>query len=230
MIVKTLKHWVCGLGTSTSPVQFNVLPFAIHYNILATCRMATSPAADLYEPSPRFWHSAITVKDKIYVRGGWTQNFETESEKKKLSSTLEEFDPRKEIWSQLRLEGIPHPGLLEAACTSTGDNIFTYGGHIIHYSEDVLSRLDLNSLTFSSDRISLGPMKKAGFGLVSFGGGKLALFGGCGIPILGYVPQPGSEFIKDNSHPDGRGFTNEFHILDTSKPKSMYTVYDYIQT
>ena len=214
-------------------------------------------AAVLYEPSPRFWHSAVAVKEKVYVRGGWTEKFEDEYEKKELASTIEEFDPHNETWRNLRVEGDPHGGLLEASCASFGGSVFTYGGHIVQrYCENV-SKMDLVSQATPSNlpqvkdqacetKMNLGldpfrsslqktssasesqqlPMKKSGFGLVAIGGGRLAMFGGCGIPMnlqQKSVSDPQSKFIKDSSHSDGRGFTNEFHVLDINKTEGTRT-------
>ena len=54
------------------------------------------------EPHPRFWHSAVSVQGKIYVRGGSTPQFDTDECKKELTTTIEEYDPINQVWYQLK--------------------------------------------------------------------------------------------------------------------------------
>ena len=55
-------------------------------------------------------------------------------------------------------------------------------------------------------------MAKTGYGLASFQGGKVGLFGGYGIPTG--PTQPGPTFTRNTAASDGAGCTNEFHLFD----------------
>ena len=68
-------------------------------------------------------------------------------------------------------------------------------------------------------------MRKAGCGMVSFLQDKLAMFGGYGIPIG--TTQPGAIFTKNTDFKDGRGWSNELHVLTIIEGKwGLYYVYD----
>ncbi len=53
------------------------------------------------------------------------------------------------------------------------------------------------------------PIEKRGCGLVRVDKRTLSFFGGLGIGLT----QPGSTFTRDTRYTDGRGWTNEFHLL-----------------
>ena len=50
------------------------------------------------------------------------------AEKEKLQSLVEVLDPLTETWTQKTTEGDIPPGMYHGACTSTGQDLFTFGG------------------------------------------------------------------------------------------------------
>lgn len=188
------------------------------------------PPPQLYEPSPRFKHmKCATSRGEIFMWGGQTSECYSDDGRMKISSVVDHFDPYKEEWSQqLTTEGTPHPGFSDAAFCSFGDNLFMYGGvsdaDVTVSSEcvsGVLSCLNTKTLNWTTlgcaETESSRPMKKTGSGLVNFGYDKLAVIGGYGFPT-GPV-QPGSSFVRNPRFDDGRGYTDEFHIMDMSQGK-----------
>ena len=171
----------------------------------------------LYEPVARLKHAAFPVEGRVYVRGGRTADFVlgSEDEKTKLATFIEQFDPHLEVWRQLNTSGTPHPGLSVACCTSFGEHVYIYGGFSGKGYEGVLSCLNVNTLTWSllCPETDGGPMKKCGSGMFMFKyGDKVAVIGGYGIPTG--PTQPGATFTRDTKCMDGRGWSNEFHVLD----------------
>ena len=117
-------------------------------------------------------------------------------------------------WRQLNTAGTPHPGLSSAACVSDGvENVFTYGGSSGKRPEGVLSRLNLETLTWSqlSPETAGGPMRKTGCGLIIVQD-KLVLIGGYGDPTGPIQPQ-----VRDTRYTDGRGWSNEIHEFNMSQ-------------
>ena len=173
---------------------------------------------EVYEPAGRFWHASFSLNNRLYVWGGRTVDFEngSEADKIKLKSCIEQFNPDLEVWRQLNTAGTPHPGLLSAACVSDGENIFTYGGSSGKRFEGVLSRLNLETLTWSqlSPETAGGPMRKDGCGLIIVQD-KLVLIGGYGIPTGPIQPQ--ATFVRNTKFTDGRGWSNEIHEFNTSQ-------------
>ena len=171
----------------------------------------------LKEPAARFYHAAISVKGRVYVRGGWTADYDSGSEDKKikLANCIEQFDPHLEVWRQLDTTGTPHPGLAAFVCTSFGEHVYMYGGFSGKRLEGVLSYLNVKTITWSllCHETDGGPMKKYGSGMVMFKyGDKVAVIGGYGIPTG--PTQPGATFTRDTMFTDGRGWSNEFHVFD----------------
>ena len=173
---------------------------------------------EVYEPTARFLHASFSLNNRVYVWGGLTVDFETgsEADKIKLGSCIEQFNSDLEVWRQLNTAGTPHPGLLYAACVSDGENVFTYGGISGERLEGVLSRLNLETLTWSqlSPETAGGPMRKAGCGLIIVQD-KLVLIGGCGIPTGPIQPQ--ATFVRDCRYADVRGWSNEIHEFNMSQ-------------
>ena len=168
----------------------------------------------VYEPSARFLHSAFSIDRRVYVWGGRTDDLESGSEdgKLELANSIEQFDPPfLEVWRQLNTVGTPHPGLDGAACVSFGENVYMYGGFNGGRYSDVLSRLNVKSLTWSllrgPDEVAGGPMRKVDCGIVMFHEDKLVVIGGYGYPTG--PAQAGSTFIMDTR----KGWTNEFHVF-----------------
>ena len=83
----------------------------------------------------------------------------------------------------------------------------------------VLSCLNTKTLTWLPPCVKTEsgeqPMKKTGCGLVHFGLDKLAVIGGYGFPTG--PTQSGSSFKRSFRHGDGRGYSNEFHVLNISQ-------------
>ena len=177
-------------------------------------------ASKLYEPSARILQTSFSVEGRVYVWGGASQDAVPGSKDDitKLASSIEQFDPYLEVWTQLNTAGTPHPGLMSPACASYGEHMYMYGGANNKF-EGVFSCLNVKTLTWS--QLSLaggtagGPMRKVGCGIVHFHHDKLAVIGGYGIPTS--PTQPGSSFIRDTGHTDGRGWTNEIHVFDISQ-------------
>ena len=174
----------------------------------------------LNEPAARFYHAAISVKGRVYVRGGWTADYDSGSEDKKikLATCVEQFDPYLEVWRQLNTTETPHPGLEVYGCTSFGEHAYMYGGISRDRYEGVLSCLNVKTLTWSliCPETGGGPMKKCGSGMVMFKyGEKVAVIGGYGYPTG--PTQPGATFTRDTMFTDGRGWSNEFYVFDISQ-------------
>ena len=170
----------------------------------------------LYEPAARERHASFSVKGKVYVWGGVTEDSLKDD---KLASSVEQFDPYLEVWSRA---GPPHTVVDGSAITSFGERTYMYG-------KDVLSCLDLSTLTWSQlcpGGTAGGPMRKTACGMVHFHHDRLAVIGGFGYPT-GPI-QPGSSFIRDARFTDGRGWTNEIHIFDISQGKRIGISYIYI--
>ncbi|KAM9752849.1 kelch repeat and BTB domain-containing protein 12-like isoform 1-T1 [Menidia menidia] len=51
-------------------------------------------------PLPLACHSAVSLKEHIYVLGGWTPQFQPDDEPDKLSNRLFQFDPGKDRWTE----------------------------------------------------------------------------------------------------------------------------------
>ena len=182
--------------------------------------------SDLYEPSSRFWHVATSVSDgptsQVIVWGGETPEFySNDASRIQFASVVEQFDTHSEVWHQRHTLGSPHAGLSAAACTSSGNYLFVYGGccddTYVNIS-GVLSCLDTKTLTWSQlcpAGTTGEPMRKTTCGMIYFYHNKLAVIGGYGLPSG--PTQPGSTFIRNTGFTDGRGWTNEIHVFDLSQ-------------
>ena len=170
-----------------------------------------------HEPRPRFWHSAVSVGGKVYVRGGSTPKFDTDEGKRELAATIEEFDPIHQVWRQLTTSGTLHPGLSAVACTTNGDLLYAYGGFDGRDLHCVLSQLNMKTLVWTRlcAGTADGPMRKDASGMVHFDDNKLALIGGYADPN-GPIQQ-GSTFVLNEALNDGSGWTNEFHTFDIER-------------
>ena len=181
------------------------------------CPNVNMASKELYEPATRVDHISFVAEEKVYLWSGLTQDG-SEDGGIKLATCIEQFDPYLEVWSQVNTAGTPHPGLEAAACASSGEHVYMYGGFKGRYN-GVLSCLDLKSLAWSQlsaeGGTAGGPMRKTYCGMVHFHHDKLAVIGGHGFPTG--PTQLGSTFIVDTDEPDGRGWTNEVHVFDLSQ-------------
>ena len=177
--------------------------------------MAAKADARLYEPSPRAAHNDCSIGDNIYVGFGRTGDSSTAAERE-LSRQLEVYDCYSKTWVQRKTTGTPPPGLLNGACTSINNKLYTYGGYVGGDSPftGTLSQLDTSTMEWKLLTSDIGPMKKQGARMIAVNGEQLAVLGGVGIPTS--PTQPGSSFVRDSSRSDGRGWTNEFHIFNIS--------------
>ena len=174
--------------------------------------------AGLYEAKPRHFHCAASsgVGGRCFVFAGRT----AENTKEELSSQVEVFDVYLERWTSLKTTGSPPEGLCGGGgcCVSSSGDLLVYGGwdgSNFRGGLYKLSSLKWSQLSVESD--ANGPMKKRGCGLVCFMKNKVAVIGGYGLPHG--PPQPGSTFMKNKAFTDGRGWTNEIHILDFNECK-----------
>ena len=167
-----------------------------------------------YEPQARLYHQAASVNGKVYLWGGVRDNF------CKRATAIEVFDMSVEEWNQTATGGRPHPGMCGGACASCDKFLYAYGGFDGKNDRGVLSKLDVEQLMWTrlcpEDAIAR-PMKKWECGMVIYHGCKAALFGGYGVP--GEDIQPGSQFFVDDNKSEKIGWTNEFHVTDTSVGK-----------
>lgn len=170
--------------------------------------------ADESEPTPRFWHHAVLHGGQVYIRGGRTPNFK--SERTWLSTTLENFDPTKEVWYPVDTDGTPHPGLTQAACVCVCDTVYMYGS-----DRKVLSQLNMKTFVWSQLWVTTEtdtgdtPMIKDACGMVCFMDDHLAVFGGYACPS-GPL-QPGSTFTQNPYGGGEDGWTNECHLFSINK-------------
>ena len=174
--------------------------------------MAAKADARLYEPSPRVAHYDCSISDNIYVWFGLMEDSSTTA-RSELSRQVEVYDCYSKTWVQRKTTGTPPPGLVDGACTSISNKLYTYGGGGSPYS-GTLSQLDTSTMEWKLLTSDIGPMKKRGAGMITVNDEQLAVLGGYGIPTSPI--QPGSSFVRDSSRSDGSGYTNEFHIFNIS--------------
>ena len=170
-----------------------------------------------YEPKARCAHVTGAVNGQCFVFAGRTVDFE--KTKEQLPFTVEVFDQHHEDWKTFETTGSPPRGLFGCmSCVSPSGHLYVYGGH--NRSQFCGGLYKLSSLKW--DRISAesdpdGPMKKCDGGMVYPKKNKIAIVGGHGSPNGPF--QPGSLFVRDKRHTDGRGWTNEIHICDIEESK-----------
>ncbi len=169
-----------------------------------------------YEPLPRMAPFTASIGGKLYMWGGITQDW-SELGRRRLRSVVEVFDPYIEVWSQQPTTGTPPPlGLFAGACGVIADCIYICCGHDGSSPHNSLHELCVTTWKWTGIGIrnpSEGPMRKTGCQMVVYEG-KLVLFGGFGIPTHhGDHMPPGASFSKCTRFTDGRGWTNELHIV-----------------
>ena len=182
---------------------------------MASILSSLSGQTKLYEPSPRFGHGAAAVGGRYYLWGGRVQDFSASGRRRrKLTSTVDIFDPYLETWEEHHTTGVPPPGLYLGACTSLLDSLYWFGGYDASSFYNSFHRLDTTTLEWRELQPlnqADGPMRKSGCGMVSFLQDQLAVFGGHGIPIG--PTQPGATFTKGTNTTDGSGWSNELHVF-----------------
>ena len=196
-----------------------VLKVKVQYTIILYPNVAVvgfirKPSIERYEPQARIYHQAASVNGKVYMWGGTIYYPAT---------TIEVFDVSVEEWSQTGTGGRPHPGICGVACVSCDKFLYAYGGFDGKNDRGVLSKLDVERLTWTRvcpEGVTSCPMKKWECGMVIYQRCKAALFGGYGVPVEDV--QPGSRFFVDDNQPIRMGWTNEFHVIDTSMGKNYY--------
>ena len=146
--------------------------------------------------------------------GGSTEDFCTSRGKKIVS--IESFDPYLETWTRKTTKGDPPPWHYYGACTSSGHIIYLYGGidGLSYYGSLYGFNTRTSSWRVLAPHSADSPMKKYFCGMVMWGE-KCVLFGGYGIPSG--PTQSGADFVRDNRHTDGCGWTNEMHTFDLKK-------------
>lgn len=186
------------------------------------------------DPSSRFWHTAQLIQGKVYIRGGCTGEFGDEKSRNVLANTVEAFDVNDRKWGKVDTKGDPHPGLTAVASASSGKYIYSFGGNDLNRLNGVLSKLDLETLTWSqlSPETAEGPMRKDASGMVCIGEGEIAVVCGYVEPRDPTKKNGGSSdiysrFLKRKevieSANDEGGWTNEIHIFDINKSKRLLT-------
>ena len=173
----------------------------------------------LYQPSPRFYHRAAQVRHKTYLWGGMTADFFTTG-KKTLPFEIEAFDTFRETWTKKMLTGVPPPGLCSGGFAFVAETLYYFGGSDDHSFSSSLHRLNTETLEWrelQSKNPADQPMPKSNHGIVTYddktvGVTSIAVLAGYGKPVTPI--QPGSTFIQNTNFTDGRGWTNEFHLLN----------------
>ena len=190
---------------------------------MASILSSLSGRTKFCEPAPRFLHGAAAIGGRCYLWGGHVQDL-SKSGRRKLTSTIETFDPYLETWEKHPTTGVSPPGLYYEACTSLLDSLYWFGGYDGSSYYNSLHKLDTTTLEWRELQPlnkADGPMRKVGCGMVSFHQDKLAVFGGYGFPTG--PTQPGAIFIKDTDYTDGSGWSNELHVFDITE--GMWALY-----
>ena len=167
--------------------------------------MSDRSPSQFWEPEPRYGTCCGVVKHSVYLWGG------------KLNSTT--FAPTDEVsvfnvdvlkWATVPVAGVRPAGVFRAATASIGHFVFSFGG----YTKDGFSNelLELNTSNCTFARVSIinaaeGPMRKHSCGMIAVSAETLVVVGGYGKP--GAALPRGFVRFKD-----GRGWTNEIHLLN----------------
>lgn len=189
-----------------------------------------------YEPLPRTSHYAAAIDEQVFVVSGLTQHLS--NRKDALPCLVEIYDPQFGEWSQRSTTWVGEPpltetfGLYNGACTSIGEDFYTYGGYLASAElSDTLSKLDTKTMKWShvnrpknAHSQYCRPMKKRGCSMVGIGDRKLALFGGYALKSSN-VTNEFFEFQADGISP--YGWTNEIHIFDIKKSTQDRYSYNY---
>ena len=164
-------------------------------------------ASSVYQPSPRFFHSAVQVQEQSYLLGGRTQVSSR-------SEVVNIFDSYVEIWKERSTTGVPPHGLYNGASTVLCEDLYYFGGNDGTRLHNTLHKLQTGTLEWqeiAQRNPAGGLLPKSGCGVVAYEQ-QLAVIGGfCRTPT-GPL-QSGAEFIKSQTYPE-YGYTNEFHLFN----------------
>ena len=189
---------------------------------LIICISDMMAAGDI-EPSARSSCFCCTVEGKTYLWGGSNRDLlEEKTSLEEFAASVYTFDPYLETWATLTPGGSPPSGIHSGACACAGHHMYTYGGWDTSAGgrDGSLHCLDTSTLMWTK-MASTGPMKKMESGMITYGK-KLLLLGGKGVPS-GPI-QPGSEFVLNNQHTNGRGWTNELHTFNLEEGEELANI------
>ena len=164
-------------------------------------------ASSVYQPSPRFWHSAVQVQEQSYLWGGRTQVSSR-------GEVVNIFDSYIEIWKERSTTGVPPPGLYNGASTLLCEDLYYFGGDYRTHLHNTLHKLQTETLEWqeiAQRDPAGGPLPKSMHGMVTYEQ-QLAVIGGLCRTPTGPL-QSGAEFIKDPTYPE-YAHTNEFHLFN----------------
>ncbi len=184
---------------------------------LGSPRSSMASPVTTYEPSPRLSPFTASIGGKLYMWGGRTDD-RSERGKRRVQTVIDMFDPYIEVWSPQPTTGTPPPlGLCLGACAAIAGLMYISCGTDGSSYHNTLHELGVTTWKWRGIGIrnpSEGPMRKRGCQMVVYEG-KLVLFGGYGIPS--HRMQPGASFSKSPRFTDGRGWSNELHVIQPSE-------------
>ena len=164
-------------------------------------------ASSVYQPSPRFHHSAVQVQEQSYLWGGRTQVSSR-------SEVVNIFDSYVEIWKERSTTGVPPPGLYNGASTLLCEDLYYFGGNDGTHLHNTLHKLQTGTLEWqeiAQHDPAGGPLPKYRCHMVKYEQ-QLAVIGGLCRTPTGPL-QSGAEFIKSLTNPE-YSYTNEFHLFN----------------
>ena len=179
--------------------------------------MANSQFSPLWEPEARWAPFSAVARGELHVWGGRTANYNS----KGVAGSVLVYDQVGEIWRSVTCGGDCPPWLYDGASTSSGQNMYLYGGEDGSSYHSTLYVLDTVSYKWSllAGHSPGVPMRKIGHGIVAYSnqGGKLQLllFGGYGQPT--HPLQAGAEWVESSDK--DYGWTNELHTFDLTEGK-----------
>ena len=174
--------------------------------------MATSHTRSVFqEPEPRLAACGTAILNRLFDYRGLMQSFRGLSIFPQISH-VKIFDVNTTKWTEMATTGTNPHALWNAACTSIGSKLFSFGGVTGPSFTNALHELETTTMHWKQLQPlnpSEGPMRKSAYGMIATSSNTLCVVGGWGIPT-GSI-QAGSRFIKDPQYTDGTGYTNEVH-------------------